>query len=58
MEVSILHQLDDMYLEDVTGGTVATVGIICAGIGLLVSFCIGVIDGYLNPNNCNYEGNM
>lgn len=58
MEIDILNLVDDRYLEDITGGSAVTAGAIFAGIALFVSFCIGAIDGYLNPNNCNYEGNV
>lgn len=53
-----MNLVDDRYLEDITGGSAVTAGAIFAGIALFVSFCIGAIDGYLNPNNCNYEGNV
>ena len=56
MGIDILNLVDDRYLVDITGGSAISTVCIFAGVVLFVSFCIGAIDGYLNPNTCNYEG--
>lgn len=38
-------------LLDVTGGGVS-IGVV-AGIGALITFIIGVVDGYLRPSKCS-----
>lgn len=38
-------------LLDVTGGGVS-IGVV-AGIGALITFIIGIVDGYLRPEKCS-----
>mgnify|MGYP006067395177 CR=1 FL=1 len=48
-----LVQEEDMH--EVVGGSATVFGLVFAGIALGVTFVIGIVDGYLNPNLCNME---
>lgn len=48
-----LVQEEDMH--EVVGGSATVFGFVFAGIALGVTFVIGIVDGYLNPNLCNME---
>ncbi len=50
-----MELINDISMQKVKGGSItATAGII-AGISIGISFVIGIIDGFLNPNECNIE---
>jgi len=45
-----MNLLNEVELTKVSGGISAAVVI---GIGALIVFVIGIVDGFVNPNACN-----
>lgn len=45
-----MKELTNKEMLEVTGGIKAYVGAIIAGV---VTFILGIIDGYSNPKSCN-----
>lgn len=45
-------KLSDIELNEIVGGTVSRYGLVIAFSGL-ITFIIGMVDGYLRPLKCN-----
>lgn len=46
-------KLSNLELVDVKGGALSLKAAILAGIAGLITFLIGIVDGYMNPIKCN-----
>ncbi len=47
-----MNKINELELEKVKGGGIGVGLGICIGVGALITFIVGIVDGYVNPSKC------